>query len=334
MSQSFSTNDFGMRDAPRQKAKPAGTIRIAVLGPSHVMGSGVGDDATFTRLLESRVNAAASPGVRFEVLNFGVAAYSLTKQLAQLDDRVVAFAPDVVVFTDSPRLREPVVQHVAQAVGAGVAIPYPELARTVADTGIAPLASRGIPVPFDSLRSVAHLLGIPTRMPWHEAERRLRYASPRLIRATLDEMKGIAKQHARPLARVRGRIGSAHRRERDDAAAFRRFAPRSFSLEVVFDSFALLRLGERGIEVGIEITAEGGSPRKRPAQPPLVGRELRERCPRHRPQHRVVVGQVNGDPVEPVSDRRAGWAAGLEIWAEHARKHYVRCSRATRTDYV
>ena len=195
MSQSFSTNDFGMRDAPRQKAKPAGTIRIAVLGPSHVMGSGVGDDATFTRLLESRVNAAASPGVRFEVLNFGVAAYSLTKQLAQLDDRVVAFAPDVVVFTDSPRLREPVVQHVAQAVGAGVAIPYPELARTVADTGIAPLASRGIPVPFDSLRSVAHLLGIPTRMPWHEAERRLRYASPRLIRATLDEMKGIAKQH-------------------------------------------------------------------------------------------------------------------------------------------
>ena len=30
-------------------------------------------------------------------------------------------------------------------------------------------------------------------MPWHEAERRLRYASPELIRATLVEMKRIAQ---------------------------------------------------------------------------------------------------------------------------------------------
>ena len=195
MSQPFSTNAFGMRDVPRQKAKPAGTYRIAVLGPSHVMGSGVADDATFTRLLENRLNATAPAGVRFEVLNFGVAAYSLTKQLAQLDDRVVAFEPDVVVFTDSPRLREPIVQHVAQAVGAGFAIPYPTLARAVAGTGIAPLANRGIPVPFDALRSAFGLVGIPTRMPWHEAERRLRYASPELIRATLVEMKRIAQQH-------------------------------------------------------------------------------------------------------------------------------------------
>jgi hypothetical protein len=195
MSQPFTTNAFGMRDLPRQKAKPPGTFRIAVLGPSHVMGSGVADDATFTRLLENRLNATAPEGVRFEVLNFGVAAYSLTRQLAQLDDRVVAFEPDVVIFTDSPRLLEPVVQHVAQAVGAGFAIPYPTLARAVADTGIAPLANRGIPVPFDALRSAFGFVGIPTRMPWHEAERRLRYASSELIRATLVEMKRIAQQH-------------------------------------------------------------------------------------------------------------------------------------------
>jgi hypothetical protein len=195
MSQPFTTNAFGMRDAPRQKTKPPGTYRIAVLGPSHVMGSGVGDDATFTRLLEDRLNAVAPAGVRFEVLNFGVAAYSLTKQLAQLDDRVVAFSPDVVMFTDSPRLREPIVQHIAQAVGAGVAIPYPALAKAVADTGIAPLANHGIPVPFDALRGAFGLVGIPTRMPWHEAERRLRYASPELVQATLVEMKRIAQTH-------------------------------------------------------------------------------------------------------------------------------------------
>jgi hypothetical protein len=196
MGQSFTTNHFGMRDSQRVQRKPPGTFRIAVLGPSHVMGSGLTDDATFTRLLEERLNADSTlRGTRFEVLNFGVAAYSLTKQLAQLDDRVLGFDPDVVVFTDSPRLAEPVVQHLAQAVGGGIRIPYPSLAKAVADTGIAPLANQGLPVPFDSLRAGFERLGIATRMPWEEAVDRLRASSDTLIRMTLGEMKRLAERH-------------------------------------------------------------------------------------------------------------------------------------------
>ena len=37
--QRFSTNRWGMRDQDYELVKPAGTLRIALLGPSHVMGN-------------------------------------------------------------------------------------------------------------------------------------------------------------------------------------------------------------------------------------------------------------------------------------------------------
>ena len=40
LDQPLSTNSWGMRDRERQLDKPASIVRIAVLGPSHVMGSG------------------------------------------------------------------------------------------------------------------------------------------------------------------------------------------------------------------------------------------------------------------------------------------------------
>src|SRR3989338_5550035 len=66
------------------------------------------------------------------------------------------------------------------------------------------------------------------------------------------------RAHARPLARVRGYVGSGHGRglgDRSLAAGFpdqRRLAP-----VVVFDEpLALLLLGERDVEVGVEVAAE------------------------------------------------------------------------------
>ena len=52
----FTTNEFGMRDRSYTKAKPDQVLRIALLGPSHVMGNGVADDETFEALLEDRLN--------------------------------------------------------------------------------------------------------------------------------------------------------------------------------------------------------------------------------------------------------------------------------------
>ena len=56
---------------------------------------------------------------------------------------------------------------------------------------------------------------------------------------------------------------------------------------IVFDAtLVLLILGDRDVEIEVEIAAERGRPGKRPSHPPLVGLQLRERRARHRPERR------------------------------------------------
>src|SRR5258707_7050226 len=49
----------------------------------------------------------------------------------------------------------------------------------------------------------------------------------------------------------------------------------------------------------------------------LYACNLRERRPRHGPEYHVVVGQVDGEAVEPVGDRRTGGTSRLEVGPEH-----------------
>src|SRR6266498_4001627 len=127
------------------------------------------------------------------------------------------------------------------------------------------------------------------------------------------------RAHARPLARVRGRVGSGHGRVLGDGLRDRCRVHRVTAAPVVvFDApLALLLLGERDVEVDVEVAAARGRPGKRPAHPPLVRLQLRERRARHRPEHHVMVGQVDGDALEPVRDRRAGRTPRRVVGPEH-----------------
>ena len=58
----FTTNEHGMRDKPYSVEKPADTVRIALVGPSHVMGNNVADDETFESLVEERLSAQMRAG--------------------------------------------------------------------------------------------------------------------------------------------------------------------------------------------------------------------------------------------------------------------------------
>jgi hypothetical protein len=193
----LSVNRWGMRDRDTALAKPPDTLRIAVLGPSHVMGSGVGDGETFADFLErdldTRSRAAGGPHV--EVLNFGIAGCSLMTQLGVLEENAVRFRPDLVVVTDSPRLRERVVAHVLSVVGAGYPIPYPDLQAIVERTGVPGLVDPGPAVPFQSLRSALGAVGVQTHMPWREARQRLRLAEDELVRWTFGRIAQVAQQH-------------------------------------------------------------------------------------------------------------------------------------------
>jgi hypothetical protein len=102
--QPFQTNAFGMHDDDVTIAKPAQTFRIAFLGSSMDMGWGVKFQNTYINQFQKWLGDHAarrgiSPPRRFEVLNFAVAAYSPLQRLETLRRKVMAFQPDLVVYS-------------------------------------------------------------------------------------------------------------------------------------------------------------------------------------------------------------------------------------------
>lgn len=94
-----STNSHGQRDVERSLARSDGVTRVILLGDSVVEGWGLRDlDLTLSRQIE-----ALHPDGSLEVLNFGVSGYSTRAEVALLESKGLAFAPDaaVVLFTEN-----------------------------------------------------------------------------------------------------------------------------------------------------------------------------------------------------------------------------------------
>lgn len=97
------TNSHGLRDRERALPKPAGTVRIAVLGDSMAEGMQVALEETFPSVLETLLNARACfGGTRTEVINFAVQGYGTAQQYLTLDRRAWAYDPDVILLTLFP----------------------------------------------------------------------------------------------------------------------------------------------------------------------------------------------------------------------------------------
>jgi hypothetical protein len=104
LGQPFQTNAYGMHDDPAVPEKPAGTFRIAVLGASMDMGWGVKYQDTYVNRLQQWLTADADGRAtggprRYEVLNFAVLAYSPLQRLDVLRRKVLAFHPDLVIYS-------------------------------------------------------------------------------------------------------------------------------------------------------------------------------------------------------------------------------------------
>ncbi len=133
----FVANRWGMHDQEYERAKPAGTHRTALLGPSDVMGPGVLASETFEALAEARLNQHGGKFQRYEILNFGVAAFTVLQQAAMLDDRGLGFDPDLIVMTFHPGSDPPTtLRYLVDVVRAGRPVPYPDLAAIVRRAGI------------------------------------------------------------------------------------------------------------------------------------------------------------------------------------------------------
>lgn len=86
-----------------------------------------------------------------------------------------------------------------------------------------------------------------------------------------DAVGECERAHARRLSGVGGDVGASHGREIAYASRVGCRAERA--VVVVGAAGALLLLGERGVEVVIEIAIQRGGPRKRPAHTTFVGLE-------------------------------------------------------------
>jgi hypothetical protein len=193
----FSTNEFGMRDRAYTRAKPPGTLRIALTGPSHVMGNGVADGETFESLVEERLNRELGPeqGRRFEILNFAVDGYTLPQQLALFEDRILDFSPDVLLLTNYHAGKTMTERYLLKMVWNDIRLPDEPLRALLAGAGLEPLDRQGVPVPFAPARALARSLGLQARMPWAESQARVRRISDPVNDWALGRIVEVARAH-------------------------------------------------------------------------------------------------------------------------------------------
>ncbi|MCC7144774.1 MAG: hypothetical protein IT349_21950 [Candidatus Eisenbacteria bacterium] len=123
------TNQWGMRDRDYSLERPDDVVRVALIGASFAMGSGVEADSVFEALIEERLNREndRTRHQRYEVLNFAVAGYSPLHSLMQLEKNVFKFQPDVVVFVAHSNDLERSARQCARLALKGVTPPDPFL---------------------------------------------------------------------------------------------------------------------------------------------------------------------------------------------------------------
>ncbi len=93
----FFVNQSGFRDKDWRVEKEAGTIRIAVLGTSLSMGSGVHQDESYPSVLQRMLDEDAGIAATVEVLNFGRGGYGPDDFVDMLGPQVMKYRPDIVL---------------------------------------------------------------------------------------------------------------------------------------------------------------------------------------------------------------------------------------------
>jgi hypothetical protein len=141
----LTTNRWRMRDRDYEQAKPPGTYRFAMLGSSHAMGGGVGDDQTFDNVAEDRLNGELAPatGLDYEILNFSVDGWGPVASFTELRQRVFDFQPDVVIHTGINELTW-VVKELMEDTRQYYELPYPDLRAIIQPAGVTSEMDEGV----------------------------------------------------------------------------------------------------------------------------------------------------------------------------------------------
>ncbi len=132
-------NRWGGRDKDYAETRPPDTLRAVVLGPSIVMGWGVGDGQTFEALLEDRLNKEPLSRAfkHVELLNFGVPGYQPPQDLVAFD-KAIRLQPNALFYVAAGREMHRSADYLAEVVRKRLPIPYPALQAIVDKSGVRP----------------------------------------------------------------------------------------------------------------------------------------------------------------------------------------------------
>ncbi|MFM2017116.1 MAG: hypothetical protein RL007_772 [Bacteroidota bacterium] len=126
----LTTNSWGMRDREYALNKSKGTYRIALLGGSYEMGSGVNDGKNYESLLETYLNELLIKNdsiERIEILNFSLGGYHLPQQVWLMQNEVVKYNPDAVIYVAHSEDERRLNGFLASSIQNGVPLSFPYL---------------------------------------------------------------------------------------------------------------------------------------------------------------------------------------------------------------
>ena len=134
----LTTNRWGMRDRDYALEAPEGTYRIALLGSSHVMGSGVNDGETFESLIEERLNRQDPPRPyqRYEILNFAVAARAPIQHVYLTEEKILPFKPQALIQVAHGQDKGIASRFISRMIRTGLEPPYPYLRDLFEELGL------------------------------------------------------------------------------------------------------------------------------------------------------------------------------------------------------
>jgi len=132
----LTVNRWGMRDRFYPLEKPPGTLRMALLGSSHAMGSGVADDEVFEARYEARWNASERRPL--ELLSFAVAGHAVPQDLYTLEHEALAFDPDVVLVAGHTHDVAKIERYLARVLRRRIEVPWSGLTAIVERAGARP----------------------------------------------------------------------------------------------------------------------------------------------------------------------------------------------------
>lgn len=130
------SNNYGLRDKDYPLVKGPGTYRIALLGGSYEMGSGVAGKDVYEQLVEDSLNKHLGGHPKIEIINFGMGSFTTVPQMELLRTKVLKFHPDEVIEVYHTDELSRATRFFARYISNGVDLKYDYLLDVKARSGV------------------------------------------------------------------------------------------------------------------------------------------------------------------------------------------------------